>query len=100
MPPTLPQASERGAEPGLDGDSTPEFRKCSRQYSVSTALCKRPGLRQSHGRQPEVVDAAHQILECIQLHWLGEVAIRLQLIAFRNVRIRLRSRQDYRRDRF
>src|SRR5580658_8727989 len=64
--------------------------------NLAAILCSRDValLRQSHSSQPEFVNALHQIFERVQLHWLGQVAIRLQLIAFGNVRLRLRSRQD------
>jgi len=45
-------------------------------------------------RQPEIVDAAHEALERLQPHGLGEVAVRLQLIALHDVRFRLGRGQD------
>src|ERR1700690_2576196 len=47
--------------------------------------------RQLGLRQPEIIDATHKGLEIGQLHWLAEIAVRLELIAFQNVRLRSRG---------
>ena len=56
-------------------------------------------LRQLDLGQPEIVDALHQALERVELHRLAEVAVRLELVALDDVRLRLRGGQDDRRNR-
>src|ERR1019366_4742640 len=57
-------------------------------------------LWQSDLRQPEIIDALYEGLKLPQLHGLTEVTVGLELIAFCDVRLRLRRGQDDCWDRF
>src|SRR5713226_4611655 len=72
-------------------------REVSRSISCSSVL-PLPG--QLDLDQPEIIDALHQALEGVQLHRLAEVAVRLELIAFQNIRLRFGGSQDHYGDRF
>src|ERR1700678_2702559 len=53
--------------------------------------------RQFGPHQPKVTDALHECLKSFELHGLAEVAVRLKLIAFQNIRFRLGRGQYDRR---
>src|ERR1700685_56296 len=57
-------------------------------------------LRQLDLGEPKIGDTPYKIFEFVQLHRLDEVAIRLELIAFRNIHLRVGSSQDDGRNRF
>jgi hypothetical protein len=44
-------------------------------------------LRQLGFGQPEIIDTLHQIFKRLKLHWFAEVAVRLQFVAFRDIRL-------------
>src|SRR5580658_3025902 len=68
------------------------------KFAAILYLCNVALLRQSDGGQPEFVEALQQFLECIQRYRLGQVAIRLQLVALGHIRLCLRSGQDHDRN--
>ena len=57
-------------------------------------------LRQPGLGQPEIIDALYQVFERVQLHRLGEVTVRVELIAFHNIYLRVGSGQDDGGDQF
>jgi hypothetical protein len=74
---------------GLSCGSGP-FQKCFLTARRSDPFLCSMNLRllgQLDVSHPEAVDGLHQRLELAQLHWLAQIAVRLKLIAFYNIRL-------------
>src|ERR1700730_9324817 len=49
-------------------------------------------------RQPEIVDALHNIEESAEVYWLGDVTVRMKQIASQDIRLRGRGSQNNNRN--
>src|SRR5580658_6342110 len=71
-----------------------------RHQAVFGRISCRPLFWQFGVPQPEFVDVPNQGLKRVQLHGFVQVAVRLELIAFHDVHLGIRSGQDNRRNSF
>src|SRR5580704_3403492 len=71
--------------PGLSSTSSTSFSVSSPcEFSVM-ALSLRRARRQFGHCQPKIIDGLYDGFECIQLHWLVEITVRVKLIARQNI---------------
>src|SRR5688500_7779957 len=69
-------------------------RGCPRSAEESWYSSVSSVLGQLRSYHPDVVDALDQTLESVQLNRLAQIAVRPQLVALHDVRLRLGGRQD------